>query len=65
MGWSDAHQNRFLIHGTWYGVPQIGGLMFLTSSHKPLSEFDFHVGERFLYEYDLHDSWMDHIPIGG
>ena len=28
MGWSDDHLNRFLLHGRWYGVPHIGGLVF-------------------------------------
>lgn len=28
MGWSDAHLNRFLIHGKAFGVAHPGGLTF-------------------------------------
>lgn len=63
MGWSDVHLNRFLIHGAWYGVPRSGGLAFSGPSDKSLSSFEFRVGERFLYEYDLTACWRHQIRI--
>jgi hypothetical protein len=64
MGWSDDHLNRFKIHGIQYGVYHDGGIVF---SHDPdevrLSDFQFRINERFLYEYDFTDQWRHQIRI--
>jgi hypothetical protein len=53
FGWSDDHLHRFLIHGTAYGVPRLGGISFRDDARRvPLSRFRLHRGERFRYEYD-------------
>src|SRR5690349_366985 len=53
FGWSDDHLHRFLIHGTAYGVPRLGGISFRDDARGVLlSRFRLHAGERFRYEYD-------------
>src|SRR5947209_5850282 len=34
FGWSDDHLHRFLIHGTAYGVPRLGGISFQLFSRQ-------------------------------
>jgi hypothetical protein len=52
FGWSDEHLHRFLIHGTAYGIPHLGGIVFREDARGlPLSRFRLHFGERFRYEY--------------
>jgi Plasmid pRiA4b ORF-3-like protein len=64
VGWSDAHLNRFHIHGKDFGVYHIGGICFSDNSEKiPLSFFDFRIGEKFLYEYDFGDEWLHEVRI--
>jgi hypothetical protein len=64
MGWPDDHLNRFRIHGIQFGVYHDGGMGF---SHDPnevrLSDFQFRINERFLYEYDFNDQWRHQIRI--
>src|SRR5271166_5090866 len=56
MGWSDAHLNRFHIHGKDYGVAHEGGLTFSDDPEGVrLAQFRFRLRERFLYEYDFYD----------
>jgi hypothetical protein len=51
--WSDEHLHRFLIHGTAYGLPRLGGIRFRDDAQRVLlSRFRLHAGERFRYEYD-------------
>jgi hypothetical protein len=53
FAWSDEHLHRFLIHGTAYGLPRLGGIAFRDDARRvPLSRFRLHRGERFRYEYD-------------
>ena len=58
FAWSDDHLHRFLIHGTAYGVPRLGGISFRDDARRvPLSRFRLHRGERFHYEYDFTADW--------
>jgi len=64
MGWSDAHLNRFHIHGQDFGVYHDGGICFDDNPEKvPLSSFGFRARERFLYEYDFGDEWLHEVRI--
>ena len=64
MAWTDAHLNRFHIHGKDYGVAHEGGLTF---SDNPdgvsLAQFGFRLRERFLYEYDFYDGWQHDVRL--
>src|SRR5690349_22351905 len=58
FAWSDDHLHRFLIHGTAYGLPRLGGIAFREDARRvPLSRFRLHGGERFRYEYDFRADW--------
>jgi hypothetical protein len=58
FAWSDDHLHRFLIHGTAYGIPRLGGIAFRDDARQvPLSRFRLHRGERFHYEYDFTADW--------
>ena len=62
--WSDEHLHRFLIHGTAYGVPRLGGIAFWDDGRRvPLSRFRLHSGERFRYEYDFMADWKLDIRL--
>ena len=64
IGWSDAHLNRFHIHGKDFGVYHIGGMSFADDPEQvPLSAFGFRTRERFLYEYDFRDAWLHEVRI--
>lgn len=64
MGWSDAHLNRFVIHGKDYGVHHLGGLGFSDDpAQVQLADFRFRVRERFLYEYDFGDLWQHDVRL--
>jgi hypothetical protein len=40
FAWSDDRLHRFLIHGTAYGVPRLGGISFRDDARRvPLSRF--------------------------
>jgi hypothetical protein len=59
FAWSDEHLHRFLIHGTAYGLPRLGGIAFRDDARRvPLSRFRLHRGERFRYEYDFTAGWQ-------
>jgi hypothetical protein len=64
MGWSDAHLNRFHIHGRDYGVAHEGGLTFSDDPEGVrLAQFRFRLRERFLYEYDFYDLWQHDVRL--
>ncbi len=64
MGWADVHLHRFRIHGKDYGSSRAGGLLFVDDPHQVrLSDFKLHVGERFVYEYDMGGSWHHDIRL--
>jgi len=59
FAWSDDHLHRFLIHGTAYGVPRLGGISFRDDAQRvPLWRFRLRRGERFRYEYDFTANWQ-------
>jgi hypothetical protein len=59
FAWSDDHLHRFLIHGTAYGLPRLGGISFRDDARRvPLSRFRLHRGERLRYEYDFTADWQ-------
>jgi hypothetical protein len=64
MGWADDHLNRFRIYGIEYGVYHERGIVF---SHNPdkirLSDFQFRINEKFIYEYDFTDQWRHQIRV--
>jgi hypothetical protein len=64
FGWSDFHLHRFRIHGKDFGVYHVGGGLFDEDATKVrLADLHFRVGERFLYEYDLGDSWQHQLRL--
>jgi hypothetical protein len=64
FGWTDSHLHRFRIHGRNYGVSRVGGLSFSQDARQVrLADFRFRLNERFLYEYDLRDSWQHEVPV--
>src|SRR5690349_15594639 len=57
--WSGEHLHGFLIHGTAYGIPCLGGIAFREDARRvALSRFRLHRGERFRYEYDFRADWQ-------
>ena len=64
MGWSDAHLNRFHLHGKDYGVSHEGGLTFSDDPNRVrLAQFGLRLRERFLYEYDFYDGWLHDVRL--
>jgi hypothetical protein len=64
FGWSDSHLHRFHIHGRDLGVARVGGPSFSTDARQVrLDSFQFRTNERFLYEYDLRDSWQHQVRV--
>ncbi len=64
FGWSDGHLHQFLIRGKPYGVWKPGGISFCDNPHQVrLCDFHFRCKERWMYEYDLTDSWQHEIRL--
>ncbi len=64
FSWSDTHLHRFRIHGRDYGISRAGGLWFSQDARAVrLDSFQFCLNERFLYEYDLRDSWQHRVRL--
>ncbi len=64
MGWENLHLHRFLIFGKEAGIYRDGGILFDDNpSHVKLSDFKLRPGERFEYEYDMHDFWQHDIRL--
>jgi hypothetical protein len=62
--WSDDHLHRFLIQGTAYGLPRLGGITFRENARRvPLSRFRLHGGEHFRYEYDFTADWQLNLRL--
>lgn len=64
MGWEDIHLNQFMIRGVSYGVYHAGGMSFSDNPNQVyLSDFQFHINERFIYEYDFFAHWGHEIRL--
>src|SRR3954465_1027308 len=64
FAWTDSHLHRFRIHGRDYGVGRLGGPLFSSDARQVrLADFRFRLNERFLYEYDLRDSWRHEVRV--
>jgi hypothetical protein len=64
FGWTDAHLHRFRIHGRDYGLSRVGGPASSGEARQVrLDSFRFRRHERFLYEYDLRDSWQHQVRV--
>jgi hypothetical protein len=64
FAWTDSHLHRFRIHGRDQGVGRLGGPSFSTDARQVrLDSFQFRLNERFLYEYDLRDSWQHEVRV--
>ena len=65
FGWTDSHLHRFRIHGRDYGVGRVGRALRSPSDARQvrLADFQFRLNERFLYEYDLRDSWQHEVRV--
>jgi hypothetical protein len=64
LGWSDAHLHRFFIHGREYGVYREAGIWFDRDGREvQLCELGLRAPERFVYEYDLGDSWLHDVHL--
>lgn len=64
LGWDDTHLHRFTLHGKEYGIAQPGGIWFRDNpTQVRLTDLHLRLKERFLYEYDLIDSWQHQIRL--
>jgi hypothetical protein len=64
FAWTDSHLHRFRIHGRDHGVARVGGPSFFADARQArLDSFQFRLNERFLYEYDLRDSWQHEVRV--
>ncbi len=64
FGWDDAHLHRFHIYGKDYGIAYAGGISFSDEAHLVyLDDFDFDIGDLFIYEYNFFESWLHDIRI--
>ncbi len=64
FGWSDTHLHRFFIRGREYGVEREGGIWFEQDGREVhLCELGLRAPERFVYEYDLGDSWLHDVHL--
>jgi hypothetical protein len=59
MGWQSLHLYRFRIHAAHYGSWELE----TQSPERSLASFRFRRGDKFVYEYDMHDSWVHEIRI--
>jgi Plasmid pRiA4b ORF-3-like protein len=64
FGWTDSHLHRFRIHGRDSGIGRMGGPAFSNDARQVrLDSFQLRLNERFLYEYDLRDSWRHEVRV--
>jgi len=64
FGWSDTYLNQFVINGKEYGVYHDGGVNFGDNPEKVhLSDVQFRVNEKFIYEYNFFDHWEHEIRV--
>jgi hypothetical protein len=64
MGWEDVHLHRFRVHGKDYGIYREGGISFADDpSQVSLADLKIRARERFIYEYDMGDSWFHDLVL--
>lgn len=59
LGWRSLHLYRFRIHAVHYGSWDLGA----ESPDRTLCSFNFHRGDKFVYEYDMTDDWKHEVRI--
>lgn len=64
MGWTNTHLHQFTIAGTCYGQshPEYG-LEMKTERRARLDELVPQENDKFIYEYNLDDSWLHEIVV--
>lgn len=64
MNWTDSNLHQFVIYGKSYGIAYEGGMTF---SDDPasllLSDFQFYLNERFIYQYNFFVHWELEIRL--
>jgi hypothetical protein len=64
FGWEDEHLNRFEIRGREYAVYRDGGGMIgIDATKVRLCDLKLRRLERFVYEYDIGDSWIHDLRL--
>ena len=64
FGWDDEYLHLFHIYGKDYGIAYEGGMYFSDDPYAvSLDDFDFDVGDHFIYEYNFFESWIHDIRI--
>lgn len=62
FGWSGEYLHRFCIHGTEYGIYQVGGPWFRDNARTlGLGELGLRIREKFSYEYNFFAGW--HVDL--
>lgn len=58
FSWRDIYSNRFKIKTKEFGIYRSGGMIFPDDPRKVLLEnFNFHINDRFFYEYNYFNLW--------
>lgn len=58
FGWSGEYLHRFVIHGTEYGIYQVGGPWFRDDARQVrLGELGLRLGEKLTYTYNYFAAW--------
>jgi pRiA4b ORF-3-like protein len=64
FGWSGEYLHRFCIHGTEYGIYQVGGPWFRDNAHTVrLGELGLRIREKFSYEYNYFAGWQVDLRV--
>jgi hypothetical protein len=64
FGWTDEHLHQFLMRGKPYRIWKPEGISFCDDPHQvQLRDFPFRYKERWMYEYNLTDSWQHEIRL--
>ena len=63
-GWDDENLHRFHIYGKDYGINYIGAVCYSDDANAIyLDDFDFDVGDKFIYEYNFFGHIIHDIRI--
>lgn len=64
MGWEGIHLHQFKIRGKSYGIYHAGGMSFSDDPRRVyLKDFEFHLNEKFMYQYDFIANWEHEIRV--